>query len=313
MSKAVYMLGVDGGGSRSEAVLECLQTQSKVVLMGGPLNSITDGEQQASRNLLQLFEAVSLFLEESGSELAAASIATACNTGRDRQSHWSVELARSYFPNSGVIGMEDTEAALEGALEGEPGIMIIAGTGSASLALTPQGAVQECGGWGPWFGDEGSGYWIGCEALRAVAKAIDRRGGSTELCGYLQTAMQQNIPLNRDVIVRKVYGEWGRREIASLSRHVAAAAHDGDAVSLHILEQAAQMLAEQAGTLHALVEWNDKVPILAGVGGIFTMGDLIMIPFREHLDRMIPPERYRLQKPRLTPAEGAINKARREL
>ncbi|WJH35503.1 hypothetical protein N6H14_05655 [Paenibacillus sp. CC-CFT747] len=126
--------------------------------------------------MLALLEQAEERLAERGGVLAAAAVAAACNTGPDKDAHWSVETARERFPDARIAGMEDTEAALEGAFAGGPGILVIAGTGSAAAARTEEGRLLSCGGWGPWFGDEGSGYWLGCEALRAAARAADGRG-----------------------------------------------------------------------------------------------------------------------------------------
>ncbi len=68
----------------------------------------------------------------------------------------------------------DEEIALDGAFRGGPGILIIAGTGSNVLGRAADGTMYQVGGWGPAIGDEGSGFWIGQEALRAGFWAKDR-------------------------------------------------------------------------------------------------------------------------------------------
>ena len=71
----------------------------------------------------------------------------------------------------------DSVSTLEGALGGEPGCIVISGTGSVALARDASGREKQTGGWGYLFGDEGSGWWIGVELLRA-AFASSRRARS---------------------------------------------------------------------------------------------------------------------------------------
>ena len=68
-----------------------------------------------------------------------------------------------------------------GALDGEPGVVLIAGTGVVALAIGADGALRTADGWGPWLGDEGGGAWIGAAGLRTALRAHDGRGRSTTL------------------------------------------------------------------------------------------------------------------------------------
>jgi glucosamine kinase len=68
----------------------------------------------------------------------------------------------------------DEEIALDAAFRGGPGILLIAGTGSNAIGRTPDGTLYGAGGWGPILGDEGAGYWIGLEAIRAALHVRDQ-------------------------------------------------------------------------------------------------------------------------------------------
>src|SRR6201991_13474 len=80
-----------------------------------------------------------------------------------------------------VAGTSDAVIAHAGALNGEPGVVLIAGTGVVALAIGADGALRTADGWGPWLGDEGGGAWIGAAGLRAALRAHDGRGPSTTL------------------------------------------------------------------------------------------------------------------------------------
>ncbi|GIP36995.1 ATPase [Paenibacillus sp. J31TS4] len=307
MTNRTYLLGIDGGGSKTDAMLECRETGERHRLTGGPLNAITDGKAVALRQLLELSDRIGQLLLEYNGRLSSAVIATACHIGSADSSHWSIQALVDRFPGARVIGCEDTEVALYGALAGEPGILVIAGTGSAAVALGTDGHIVSCGGWGPWFGDEGSGYWIGCEALRSAARAADGRGPETMLRQLLAERLGIRRFAMREV-AEEIYGAgWSRKEIASLTRPVAEAAARSDMVALSILQRAADWLAEHASTLHDRL--TGRTPAVASyAGGAFAIGELLIGPLRERLAA----SRIRLVPPLLSPVEGALELARKE-
>src|SRR5438046_6075315 len=75
-----------------------------------------------------------------------------------------------------VVG--DVEIAFEDAFGDGPGVLVIAGTGSIAYGRNSEGAIARAGGWGHAISDEGSGYWIGVESVRAALQTRDREGVS---------------------------------------------------------------------------------------------------------------------------------------
>ena len=84
-----------------------------------------------------------------------------------------------------VLVVNDALVALEAGAPDQPGVVVIAGTGSIAYGRNEQNQAARAGGWGYMLGDEGSGYWIGRAALRAVLREADRRGPATQLTGLL--------------------------------------------------------------------------------------------------------------------------------
>lgn len=145
----------------------------------------------------------------------------------------------------GVVGGEvlicgDEEIAFEAAFRGGPGVLVIAGTGSNVMGRCADGTPVSAGGRGPMLGDEGSGHWIGVEAIKAALRAEDR---GVESC-----------------MLKDIEGHWGlqslgelvayanrrtRVEFAELTMVVAACAEGGDALAASVLERAGKELAEQ--------------------------------------------------------------------
>nr|WP_082995837.1 N-acetylmuramic acid 6-phosphate etherase [Mycobacterium alsense] len=87
----------------------------------------------------------------------------------------------SSLPAERVAVTGDAVLAHAGALNGKPGVVLIAGTGVVALAIGADGTLRTVDGWGPWLGDEGGGAWIGAAGLRAALRALDGRGPPTAL------------------------------------------------------------------------------------------------------------------------------------
>ncbi|MHB9301873.1 BadF/BadG/BcrA/BcrD ATPase family protein [Thermofilum pendens] len=199
-----------------------------------------------------------------------------------------------------VYVRHDAEVALVGATLGEPGVIVIAGTGSVAGARNRRGDYARCGGWGYLLGDEGSAYWIAREALRAVLWAFDGRGPPTELTGAVLGALGLSSP---EDLVPKVYAEGvGVRELARLAPLVTEAARRGDAVARRIVEEAAYHLALHVVTLVRRLGMEEPVKV-ALVGGVFRAGEVVTEPLRRHLEKHFKVE---LVEPKFPPAVGAL-------
>jgi N-acetylmuramic acid 6-phosphate etherase len=144
-------------------------------------------------------------------------------------------LLRSLPARSAAV-TSDAVLAHAGALGGEPGVVLIAGTGVVALAIDADGVLRTADGWGPWLGDEGGGAWIGASGLRAALRAHDGRGPSTAL---LEAARARfGDPAGWPAFAHDA------RALASFAPDVAAAR--GDAAAMAIMSVAAEMLATTA-------------------------------------------------------------------
>jgi N-acetylglucosamine kinase-like BadF-type ATPase len=140
-----------------------------------------------------------------------------------------------------IIVETDSRAALEGAFAGGPGVVIIAGTGSIVTGKTERREVVTVGGWGRTLGDEGSGYYIGREALRHVTLMYDGRGEASKLKDLFTRKLNWK---SRDDVITAVYQD--KFELSKLAPLVMEAAADHDLVSQRLLQHAASLLADQA-------------------------------------------------------------------
>jgi N-acetylmuramic acid 6-phosphate etherase len=152
-----------------------------------------------------------------------------------------------------VAVTSDAVIAHAGALNGEPGVVLIAGTGVVALAIGADGALRTADGWGPWLGDEGGGAWIGAAGLRAALRAHDCRGPSTALLEAARTRF--GAPKTWPAQLTDAAA------LASFAPDVLAA--EDDAVALAIVSAAAESLdatARAAG--------DGPVAMVGGLAGV---------------------------------------------
>jgi len=164
-----------------------------------------------------------------------------------------------------VAVTSDAVIAHAGALGGRPGVVLIAGTGVAALAIGADGALRRADGWGPWLGDEGGGAWIGAAGLRAALRAHDGRGPSTTLLDAARARFgaPETWPAQFT----------GAAALASFAPDVLTA--DGDAEALAIVGAAAEALAATARAAG-----DGPVAMVGGLAGYAAL--------RERLD-LVPP------------------------
>ena len=135
----------------------------------------------------------------------------------------------------------DQQTALYGALGGPGGIVLIAGTGSICYGQSTDGREARSGGWGSLMDDEGGGFALGRDALAAVVRAEDGRIAPTVLHDAVFEALQ--VGAVRELIGKIYAPGFGKREVAALAPLVGAAAEQGDAAALQIVEKAGRELA----------------------------------------------------------------------
>jgi glucosamine kinase len=192
----------------------------------------------------------------------------------------------------------DVEVAFIGALGGQDGLLILSGTGSMAWARGPGGELR-VGGWGDIFGDEGSAWWIGREALSLAARMLDGRVKATAFAaGLLSRIGTTEAELNA-----WVYGPGGTRSgMAAISRHVADLAAEGDAAAASVLKAAAAELA-----LHCHAGAN-RAGLGAGYRWSYAGGVFRSAVLRAELARLVGTEPT---PPVLPPEGGAVLEAAR--
>lgn len=199
----------------------------------------------------------------------------------------------------------DIVSNLAGASGGNPGIVVIAGGGSIGYGVDHEGNEAISGGMGYLMGDEGSGWFLGIEGLRAAARAADRRGPATALL----PVVLDHFGLKRiREIVKIIYrADFERNEISSLAPVVMSTALAGDAVARDIVENGVTALVRIAcGVADQLFDPDEPVSVYP-TGGVFAATELVLDPFTRGVEQARPGSP--IHQPRFSPALGALFRA----
>lgn len=292
-------LGVDGGQSSTTALLG--DETGRVLGFGqdGPCNHVSGPERRA-KFIAAIGGAVTKALAAAGLDPALTNFTSACfgfsGGPKDKQ-----PLINEMFHCEQLSVTTDALIALVGATSGLPGLITIAGTGSIALGRNAEGRIARAGGWGYVFGDEGGGFDIVRQALRAALRHEEGWGPATSLHSRFLAAT--GAADANDLLHRFYTVDWPRPQIAALSKVVDQAAIEGDATALAILNRAAQELATIAAAVRGQLFQPHETARVAFVGGVFRSGFV-----RERFQLLVgepcgPPD--------LNPAAGALLEAYR--
>ena len=253
-------LGIDGGGSKTLAVLVDALGREQGRGAAGSSNQEVVGLEQA---VTAIHHAA-----ERAAQASQATLPVTCAwlglAGVDHDGDRE-RLAPHVSLLAGTVRItNDAELALS-ALPQQVGVALIAGTGSIALGRDARGRVARVGGWGHIFGDEGSGYGIGRAGLQAAARAADGRGPATALLERILAAWKLDAP---ELLLARVYQAFDKTAIAALAPLVLALAAEGDALAQSIEADAARELALAVTTVARALDFPPGPLPLAAAGGV---------------------------------------------
>lgn len=175
----------------------------------------------------------------------------------------------------------DSEIALIGALNLQPGILVIAGTGSIAMAHLGE-KMFRAGGWGYMIGDEGSAYWIAKKVLEAFSKQSDGRMEKTKLYDLIK----EDLHLENDAdVISFVLAHSKREEIAAFALYGYEAAKCQDKVALEIYEQASVEIALMINTLAK--QFPTQQVLASYAGGVFKAKELMLPMIQSYLNEKV--------------------------
>lgn len=289
-------LGIDGGGTKTAYLL--IDESGRVVVRatGGTIDILQIGVDGYRR---ELESSINSLLAEAKADIRDVKGAT---IGIPRLGELpNMEKAMVSIPRKilscNVNCVNDAEAGWAGALACQPGITIVAGTGSIAFGKSADGRVMRCGGWSEIFGDEGSAYWLGKKTLELFSKESDGRLP----VGELLTVVRQELNLDNDFdVIGYAESHTERSEIARLQRLLHVAARRGDLNAMKAYVAAAEELATMIESIYNGLGFTGVVPV-SYAGGLFHEDSILLPALMERLSTDI----VELVTPKLPPEYGA--------
>ena len=282
-----FVVGIDGGGSTVRVIVAHHDLSVVGEATDATVNPSVIGREAAAARIQKTIRAALQSATLASDQIAAVAIGVA-GAAREHSEAWLDDVVTPVLPSALVVPSSDLEIALVGARGERRGVLVLAGTGSAAYGINEAGQSLLVGGWGYLLGDEGSGYWLGLQALRTVAQADDRQDSSALLPGRVLSALELKQP--RDLLRWLYHAETSRnRDIAALAPLVLDAANDGDETANMLVTSAAEHLAE-LGRITAR-RLNIKSPAYAFAGGLLENPNLLSTKVCEVLQTDSFPQR----------------------
>jgi N-acetylglucosamine kinase-like BadF-type ATPase len=302
------VVGVDGGGTKTEAVI--MDATLSVIGEGraGASNPLSVGIAGAAAAVREAIDSACAAAKLRRGELIGALIGLAGARRRELR-----ERMRETLMPLGVGEIEvltDADIALYGATDGAPGLVVISGTGSICCGINARRKRFCAGGWGPIAGDEGGGAWLARRALRAVAYASDGRGPKTLLTNLACTYFHVT---SADDLTTAIYSPTITNErLAGFGRDVVNAAKEGDVAALQIVKDGGTEHGFSAVAVIRHLQMDRDRFQIAYVGGVFrAAGDLMLDTLRTEV-RKVAPRAY-FEPPHFAPAVAAARMARERI
>ncbi|NTU31654.1 N-acetylglucosamine kinase [Brevibacillus sp. HB1.1] len=287
-----WFIGIDGGGSKTRAAICNKAGQVRAIVVGESSNPLSRSWGDVEATLRQLIEAVRIKAGAREEEVAGLFIGLG---GADRpQIKERIQHAFADEWGERLLIDNDVIAALYAGTWGQPGVVLLAGTGSIACAFSKDGARHRVGGWGYLVGDEGSGFDLGKKAAIAVLREYDGRGESTVLTRMFMDHYGVERP---DELINLIYGGSNpRMELAKTSQLVEQAATLGDAVANALIMQAVEDLLELADA--CLQKVQEPVPVVLA-GGLLTAGTNLR-------EQLVARASFQTVIPTISPVAGAL-------
>ena len=303
-----YFVGVDGGGTNTRMLVVDALGRSLGEGHAGSTNRNDHPRAEVLANMQQAFDQAVQGLPK-GANIRAIQLGLGgvCTSADQADVATIVRDLRGIQPTTKVAVENDTYIGLTGGLSGRPGMVLIAGTGSACYGRNSAGDSWLCGGWGPLVDDVGGGYWLGLQAMMVAVRAEDGRTPMGQLLKKMVfTALELNDP--REFLDRVQNRHLERAQIAALAPRVVEAAANGDACAAAILAQGAETLAETVAVTTQKLFGVAPCDLIL-VGGLALSGP----PYQNQLEARIKAHvpNVVVRQPEMGPVQGAALEALR--
>lgn len=295
----MYYIGIDGGGTKTSFKLfneedECIGTSVKETC-----HLLQVSSEKAVGILETGINDLIKYIPSEATLLIGLGLA---GYGEDKKIRTEIEAVchEALNPHEYYL-FNDVSIALEGALKGQEGILVIAGTGSIALSKNNE-TYSRTGGWGYMLGDEGSAYWLAKEIFRRYTMQVDGRAEKTQLIDIVKNklALEKDYDLI-SYFANKIKND--RREIAKYAILLEELIAADDPIAFELLDDLAKQLSLLINTLGEGFTENVESSYL---GGVFNLGEELFKRIEGQLAAHI-----QLVEPAYTPEKGAVILARK--
>lgn len=292
------LCGIDGGGTTTKVVVCNIEGQVVYSFQTGTINHYGTGINIVKTNFADIASKLTSRFD------CLPGIIYTGNSALDGLAGESLvnQLTQGVFRPSKVIFHSDSYVALLGFTLGNPGVMLIAGTGSMACGIDADGVWHTVGGWGQVLGDEGSGYHIAMKGIKAALRAYDGIREPTQLTGKVMRFFDLKM---MPELIDKIYNPPVEKSvIAAFAQEVENTAAEGDKTAMEILEDEAIWLYKIALSITS----KCKTTKIGYNGSVLNNNQFI----RTKLSTKLAEHAISLEAPKLTPELGALIGAFRE-
>jgi N-acetylglucosamine kinase-like BadF-type ATPase len=280
-----YILGVDGGATGTIAVLADEDGTILHHATGRASNFVTVGETASHQALKDVVWKV---VDEAGSTLEDCRAAVFGLAGLNHPS--SIDVYRSIIHPIGLpvepIIEGDIVIAWAAATACEPGVVVIAGTGSSAFGVNAAGERVKALGWDYIVADQGSGYWVGLHGIQAAIKVWDGRLDESSLLAAMVDHYQ--LVDAGDMVKRAHEPDFDKGNVASFARRVSICAREGDLTAIDILNRAGDELGQAACAVIKRLGLENDTFTVGQIGGTFRSGAHLTEPFANRVHMIAP-------------------------
>lgn len=292
---ARFVMGVDGGATKTLAAVLDLREQTLHLGHGASSNPDAVGAHTATASLVKATDEAIGRAGIAREELDAAVLAIA---GTDTDT--VAANVRESRPSTWVV-VNDVVGAWAAATGARPGVGAISGTGSNVFGVGPDGRAWRAGGWGHVLGDEGSGYWLAVQSIKAALSDRERSGPETALSSAVVDFFRVE---SVEALATLVYSKpLTKGEIAAFAIETARLGHAGDAVACGLYERAALEIGRQVAAVVEQTGLVDDFPV-GLIGSAFKAGALFVEPLTAAVQRVAPHARVAVVE--MAPVGGCL-------
>ncbi len=271
----MYVIGVDGGGTKTTVALSNEKGEILSIKRGSSSNLRNVGAEKAVEIICDLIKEAKEDKEISSTYIALAAVE---EEYKDKRDYLIEEIKKREVEGKIFIGSDQLASFYTGT-DKKNGVGVICGTGAVAFGFN-NGKKEKVSGWG-YLGDEGSAFYVGIEIYRALQKSFDGRGEKTI---FEDIVLREWGVKNGEDLNKKIYKDF-MRVVPSLSLFIDEAGEKGDEVALSIIKRAGEELVVSVKTVIKKLDFKEEFPLVVS-GGMFN-SEILVDYFKKEINNSI--------------------------